>query len=242
MNLTTTMFTNERKPSSGEGSPVSNRAALGPVLIAAVALFAASCAPSRGELVETGFSDGDRTELAMVEVEDDEVRLDTTSPGNSGDNQGNDAGAGAEAGPVDDQSELFAFAAPELYSGIMVSGRELYDDAPIIMSFVVPGCPVCVTEGPKLAAAAIDTPDVNFVVVHSFGEYDEFVGYINSAELATENITHLVDVDGTLWNRFGVASQPSSILVDQGGLVTSFSGALGDDGLLRAISTVTAEV
>ncbi len=228
--------------SNRQGPAVSNRpapAAVFPALVTFALLAGAvmsGCAPQRGELVETGFSDGDRTEMAMVEVEDDGVTLDSSGS----DSQMSDADNPADDGPVDDQSELFAFAAPELYSGIMVDGRELYQDAPVIMSFVVPGCPVCVTEGPKLATAAIDTPDVNFVVVHSFGSYDEFVGYITSAELATENITHVVDIDGTLWERFGVTSQPSSILVDGEGVVTSFRGALGDDGLLRAISTVTA--
>ncbi len=181
------------------------------VAAAALLLAATGCSGVRGELVESG-------------AEDDESSAELTFSDGS-----------------DRQATLFDFTAPDLYTGAPVDGNDMRDNAPLIMTFVVPSCPICVTEAPKLANAAEANPGVNFVVVHSFGEVDDFFEYTNAADLTHENTIHVVDVDGTLWERFGIEAQPSSILVDDAGRVSSTRGALGDDGLLRALGTVSDE-
>lgn len=182
------------------------------VAAAATALSLAGCSGVRGELVET----------QVDQVPSDRVELTFADPG-------------------DREEALFAFTAPELFTGTRIDGLDLHNDAPLVMTFVVPSCAVCVVEAPKLASAAEANGGVNFVVVHSFGEVDGFLEYADQYNLSSENTIHLVDIDGTLWDRFGIYSQPSSILVDESGRVTSSRGALGDDGLLRAISTVTGQ-
>lgn len=175
------------------------------------ALIAVGCSGVRGELVESGIT---------ADGENDAVELSFVSE--------------AEA-----EAMLFDFSASELFTGSSVDGQELLQNAPLIVTFVVPSCPVCVAEAPKLGAAAEANAHVNFVVVHSFGELEDFRSYTNTTDLSQENILHIVDTDGVLWERFGIISQPSSVLIDGQGRVTNSRGALGDDGLLRAVATVS---
>lgn len=163
----------------------------------------------RGELVESGYVNADDEQIALTYADEGEP----------------------------DQL-LFAFTTSDLFTGDPVDGLELHADAPMIITFVVPSCSVCIGEAPKLAAAAEANPQVNFVMVHSFGTIDQFLAYTDNSDLSQENTVHIVDVDGALWERFGVVSQPSTVLVDHEGRVSSARGALGDDGLLRAVQTV----
>ena len=190
---------------------IAKRLAFGAV---GLSLLTTACSGVRGELEESGRPVDDApTELAF---------------------EGDPEAAGLEGTQVN-----FAFRAPELYTGDMIEGAELFADAPMIMVFAVPSCDVCHIEGPKLARAAEIHPEINYVVVHSFGTTDEYLDYIDNAGLIQENVLHLVDGEGVLWERFGVVSQPSSVLVDADGLVTTSRGALGDDGLARAAAQVT---
>lgn len=190
---------------------ITKRLAFGAV---GLSLLTSACTGVRGELEESGQPiDEAPTELAF-EGEPEVADLEGTQVN-------------------------FAFRAPELYTGDMVEGAELFADAPLIMVFAVPSCDVCHVEGPKLARAAEIHPEINYVVVHSFGTTDEYLDYIDNSGLIQENVLHLVDAEGVLWERFGVVSQPSSVLVDTDGLVTTSRGALGDDGLARAAAQVT---
>ena len=57
-------------------------------------------------------------------------------------------------------------------------------------------------------------------------------GFVSAT--GTDAITHVADVDGTLWTRFGVVSQPSFVFVDRSGAAQSYAGSL-DAEQLRAI-------
>ena len=54
----------------------------------------------------------------------------------------------------------------------------------------------------------------DFVARHQLGEVD-----------------HLVDGDGTLWERFGVITQPAWVFIDDDGSVRRVQGSLDEDGL-----------
>lgn len=54
------------------------------------------------------------------------------------------------------------------------------------------------------------------------------------------DIVHLVDDDGTLWERFGIVTQPSWVFVDDGGAAASEVGALGRDGLEARMDELVA--
>ena len=45
------------------------------------------------------------------------------------------------------------------------------------------------------------------------------------------DVDHLVDDDGTLWERFGVITQPAWVFVDDDGSVRRVQGSLDEDGL-----------
>lgn len=185
-----------------------------------------SAALALAALVATGCSAGDRQESGFAQENGNDVEViseDGEPP----------VLLGARA-----IAEPFEFEAPMLDSTTTVNGVELYDNAPLIMVFTVPSCPICVTEGPKLASAAEANSDISFVIVHSFGETDYYREYTQSSGLFQENVIHIVDQEGVLWDRFGVSSQPSSVLVDTSGRITSSRGALGDDGLIRAADIV----
>ena len=136
----------------------------------------------------------------------------------------------------------FEFTAVELNTGAEVLGADLYAAQPLVLLFSVPTCPVCHVEGPKLAAAAQQHPEVNFVVVHSQGTDDEVSLFVEDSGLAgLANVRNLLDEDMKLWNRFSVIAQPYYILVDTEGGLSSSMGALGDDGLKRAAQMVLGE-
>jgi hypothetical protein len=66
------------------------------------------------------------------------------------------------------------------------------------------------------------------------GDMREFV-----EDTGTGGIRHLVDSDGSLWQRFGVVSQPAYAFVGADGSTQVFAGALvGDELRERAESLV----
>jgi hypothetical protein len=59
------------------------------------------------------------------------------------------------------------------------------------------------------------------------GQMREFVD-----DTGTGGLTHIVDTDGALWQRFGVVAQPAFAFVGADGTVETFGGSL-DPGSLR---------
>ena len=134
------------------------------------------------------------------------------------------------------QSDAFEFSAVELTSGRALVGSDLVGDGPVVITFIVPRCPICVSEGPELGASAAGNPDITYVLVHSGGTGEAYENYVSSAGLTSSNVVHLDDSPGLLWARFGVVQQPTTVLIDVDGKVSQSLGALGRDGLANAIS------
>ncbi len=81
---------------------------------------------------------------------------------------------------------------------------------------------------------------MTFVVAHSQGEIAEIEAF--NAEHGLDrigNVVHLDDAEMRLWTRFSVIAQPYYVLVDEGGGLSSSKGALGEDGLDRAVDLIT---
>ncbi len=154
-------------------------------------------------------------------------------------------GASALVAPVVEVPEdvavpaAFQFTAT-LVDGGSIAGDELTADAPVLMTFVQPTCPISHEEAPKIAAAARLHPEITYVIVHSGGSVDDYRAMTAEAGLDAPNIVHVDDSDQQLWKRFGVTASPSSILVDAAGLVRSSYGALGESGLERAADSLYA--
>ncbi|MEM7092349.1 MAG: TlpA disulfide reductase family protein [Actinomycetota bacterium] len=128
--------------------------------------------------------------------------------------------------------EPFEFFAQELYTAEAVSGRALYNSGPVLMTFSVPSCPICVEEAPDIAAVAANNPGITFVIVHSRGSQTEYEAFVEATGLDTpNNVVNLVDADLALWNRFRVIQQPTSVLVDHEGKLSITRGALAAEGL-----------
>lgn len=187
------------------------------MMVLPLIVFMTSCGAVRGERVDVGMSTGSDSaaDLNMPAQRDlvDATYVDQV--------EGNGA---------------FAFTAVELATGQPLSGEELVGAGQMLMTFVVPSCPICVGEGPELARSAAENPDTTYVVVHSGGTAEDYRTYVESSGLALSNVVHIDDSAGVLWLRFGVVQQPSNIFVDGDGGVVQSLGALGETGLQRVLS------
>ncbi len=123
------------------------------------------------------------------------------------------------------------------FSGTTLDGAPLdvatLAGTPVVLWFWAPWCTICRAEAPDVAEVAAEYDGrVTLLGVPGRGEVEAMRGFV--ADTGTEAITHVVDADGALWNRFGVVSQPAFVFVDRSGAVERFAGSLeGDD--LRAM-------
>lgn len=137
------------------------------------------------------------------------------------------------------QPEAFDFFAPELFSGAPVSGADLFQSGPVLMTFVSPSCAVSIEDGPDFADSAEWNQSITYVFVHTDGDQESFEQFVEHADLFHQNIIHINDEDLTLWNRFGIETQPSTVLLNRDGQASVTSGGLDYEGLATATSLLT---
>ena len=123
---------------------------------------------------------------------------------------------------------------PLAFAAATVSGGSLdvstLEGKPVVLWFWAPWCTVCRGEAPSVSTIAAETgDDVTFLGVAGRGEVDAMKGFVSDTKVT--GFEHLADVDGSIWSRFGVVSQPSFAFVAPDGTVETFVGALGTDGL-----------
>lgn len=212
---------------------VRDRARLAAALsVAAASLVLSGCGSLRGERVMTS-ADGATVERPAVVPTTEPVPVDSV------------ADVARPAAPVIEVSDgasiptMFEFTST-LVDGGTITGADLIGAGPVVMTFVQPTCPISKEEAPKLAESARLNPDITYVVIHSGGSLDEYRTTIAEAGLDADNVVHIDDSDQSLWHRFAIEASPSSILVDEAGLVRSSYGALGDSGLERAATALHA--
>ena len=70
---------------------------------------------------------------------------------------------------------------------------------------------------------------VTFVGIAGRGPLGDMQAFVS--ETGTGGFTHVADVDGSLWSRFGVVAQPSFVFVTPSGEPQSFTGGLGEKDL-----------
>lgn len=83
-----------------------------------------------------------------------------------------------------------------------------------------------------------------------FGDEVSFIGVAGRDDLAAINdfidtlavggFEHAVDDDGSLWEHFGISTQPSFVFIDAGGEMTTHIGALGVSGLAERLETLSS--
>lgn len=126
----------------------------------------------------------------------------------------------------------FAFAAPTVAGGDLdgetLRGRD------VILWFWAPWCPTCMVEGKDHVSHAItDLPEgVEFVGVA--GRSDDVAAMQEFLDwTGTGAVTHVMDMDGEIWEAFGVLQQPVFIFVNDDGTGTRAGSGLDADDILE---------
>ena len=110
---------------------------------------------------------------------------------------------------------------------------------PVVLWFWAPWCTICRVEGPEVADVAAELEgDVAFLGVPGRGETADMASFVQ--DTGTAGLQHLVDADGSLWQRFRVVSQPSFAFIAPDGSVETFAGALGAEDLRTRASALAA--
>lgn len=122
--------------------------------------------------------------------------------------------------------ELLDFTATtvtgDAFTGAGLAGR------PTVLWFWAPWCPTCRGQIPQVEALADEHgDDINVVGIGSLDSAEAIAGFADDVT----GITHLEDVDGELWRRFGVTGQSSFVVLDANGAVSLEAGYGGTDDL-----------
>ena len=160
-----------------------------------------------------------------------------------------DTAAVAEAAPDTAESSAPASPVPEVSipDELQFTTQTVSDGAPFdastlagrdtILWFWAPWCPTCQAESGDLAAAAEELPDgVTLMGVAGQSELPDMQSFLT--EFGVDNFAHMTDVDGSIWERFGVTYQPAYALINDDGTVQTLSGPMGKDGVLEAAAAL----
>lgn len=155
-----------------------------------------------------------------------------------------DAAPEVDASPNEDGEPGEAPSAGEVpesldFVGTTVGGDEFegasLQGRPTLLWFWAPWCPTCRGQIPQVQGIADDYEgEVNVIGVGSLDSSEAIADFAGDVA----GITHLEDVDGELWQRFGVTEQSSFVLLDADGTVTFEAGYGGTDELDARVGDV----
>lgn len=112
--------------------------------------------------------------------------------------------------------------AGEPFEGASLAGK------PVLLWFWAPWCPTCRGQVPQVEGLAAEHEgDIAVVGVGSLDSEAAIADFAGDVE----GVTHLVDTEGALWQKFGVAEQSSFVLLDADGEVAFEAGYGGSDEL-----------
>lgn len=117
------------------------------------------------------------------------------------------------------------------FDGTTLAGRDA------VLWFWAPWCTECRREAPYVAAAQTERSDVTFVGVAGLGETAAMQDFVDDYDL--DAFEHLADLDGSLWQRFGIVQQPAYAFIDADGTIDVVRGELGEAGLAERIDALT---
>jgi thiol-disulfide isomerase/thioredoxin len=124
--------------------------------------------------------------------------------------------AGSSSAPSAPTAEELQFTSTTLdgkaFSGASLAGH------PAVLWFWAPWCPNCRAEsGQVAAAAAAHQGSVTFVGVASLDALPAMQSFVTTYGMG--GFTHLADLDGSIWQRFGVTQQPAYAFISSSGSV-----------------------
>ncbi|WP_306362961.1 redoxin domain-containing protein [Nocardia sp. CC227C] len=115
------------------------------------------------------------------------------------------------------------------FSGASLAGKKA------VLWFWAPWCPTCQREAPGVAAAAAAHPDVEFVGVAARDELPAMRAFADEHGLT---FTQIADLDGTVWQRFGVTAQPAFAFVSKFSDIDMVPGSLSEDEIATQIKAL----
>ena len=134
----------------------------------------------------------------------------------------------SDSGGVQSGSVALSFTASTL-TGTKLDVSTLAG-SPVVLWFWAPWCTICRAEAPDVAKVAADLDgQVRFLGVPGIGAEKDMRAFVQ--DTGTGGFVHVVDSDGSLWQRFGVIAQPAFAFVAPDGSVQVFAGALGANAL-----------
>lgn len=119
----------------------------------------------------------------------------------------------------------------DAFDGAALAGKD------VVLWFWAAWCTECRREAPHVARSQAENPGVTFVGVAGLGETDDMRSFVDDYRVGA--FEHLADLDGSLWQRFGVVQQPAYAFVDDTGKIELYRGELGEDGLADRVSALS---
>ncbi|MFD5830357.1 TlpA family protein disulfide reductase [Lentzea sp. NPDC060358] len=134
--------------------------------------------------------------------------------------------------------EKFRFTAKTL-DGAEFRGEKLVGQ-PVVLWFWAPWCPSCNAEAPMIAKVAQRHDKVQFVGVAARDQLDAMKKFV--ADHGMNGFPSLADLDGSVWQRFGVTAQPTFAFVRPDGSVELLAGSPTEEDLDAKVSSLTSQV
>ena len=139
-----------------------------------------------------------------------------------------------------DQSQTVNLSIPKIlnFTSVQVDGSE-FDVATlggedVLFWFWDPNWTICRREAPTVAEANTSIKDLTIVGVAREGDGLDIVSTTLN-EWGLTGLINLVDLDGSVWERFGVFGQPATVLVTTNGDVTGHMGDLTGDAFKKFV-------
>ncbi len=147
----------------------------------------------------------------------------------------------AEAAPVEapEDSKVAASTSPATATGLLdVTGTDLdgnivnladYAGKDLILFFWAPWCPFCQREAPQVSEVAAELEgDPTFSIVGIGGRDTEDPMREFVEKYSLNSMVNVADVDGEIWDRFGITGQPAFVLIDDDGRSQTIFGGVSD--------------
>lgn len=170
--------------------------------------------------------------------------VETAPPATPPDSGDGDSGAVESAEPTASAStEASASGSVSVPAQLQFTTQTVADEADFdaatlfghdtILWFWAPWCPSCQAESGDLAEAAEELPDgVALMGVAGQSELPDMQSFVT--EFGVGNFAHMADVDGSIWENFGIPYQPAYAFINDDGTIETVIGPMGKDGVLDA--------